>query len=345
MYSLIGTMQRSDRLFRILKMLETQQYVSRETFLQRLEISLATLKRDLDHLRSQQHAPIVWDARERAYTLYRGSMSTRTTVPGTWLDRREWISLIAIERIAEQLEPKILREVLAPLRSRSEQVLAEIAGEGSHVAEAIRRIKVLPMHRRVVREAVFESAVTALIERRQLRITSINRVNRTQTDRIVSPQHLVAYRDNWYLDTWCHLRQGLRTFALDTIARARLRKEPAFDVPDEKMDAHFSESYGIFSGAAENFAVLRFDAAVSGWIECERWHPQQRMRKLSDGSVELTIPYGNPTELIRDVLRWGADVEVIAPESLRIAVTENLERMSVKYKKVFGGSLGELPRV
>lgn len=329
-------MHRTDRLYRILKMLEQTKHVSRETFLQRLDISLATLKRDLDHLRSQQHAPIVWDAMERAYTLDLGTTNQKSTIPGTWLDRREWIALVAIERIAEQLEPKILRDVLAPIRERSASVIAAADDDNVRVAEAIKRIKVLPMHRRVVPEVVFENAVSALIERRQLSIASINRVSRVRTDRIVSPQHLVSYRDNWYLDTWCHLRQGLRTFALDTIARASVRKEPAIEVPEPEAREHFAASYGIFSGAAENLAVLRFEPSVSGWIEREQWHPQQTMRRLSDGAVELRIPYGNPTELIRDVLRWGPDVEVITPEALRTEVAERVTRMGERYKKVKG---------
>ena len=63
--------------------------------------------------------------------------------------------------------------------------------------------------------------------------------------------------------------------------------------------------------------MLRFNARVTGWIEREQWHPEQTSKALADGSIELTVPYGNATELIRDILRWGADVEVMAPEELR----------------------------
>jgi predicted DNA-binding transcriptional regulator YafY len=38
------------------------------------------------------------------------------------------------------------------------------------------------------------------------------------TEREVSPQRLVHYRDNWYLDAWCHLREDVRSFSIDAIA-------------------------------------------------------------------------------------------------------------------------------
>jgi len=47
----------------------------------------------------------------------------------------------------------------------------------------------------------------------------------------VSPQRLVHYRDNWYLDAWCHLRGDLRSFAIDAIQEATTLPTKADDVP------------------------------------------------------------------------------------------------------------------
>ena len=74
----------------------------------------------------------------------------------------------------------------------------------------------------------------------------------------VSPLRLVHYRDNWYLDAWCHLRQGLRNFALDAITEVQLLERPAREVSAAKLDATFGPSYGIFSGGSVRWARLRF---------------------------------------------------------------------------------------
>ena len=45
----------------------------------------------------------------------------------------------------------------------------------------------------------------------------------------------------------------------------------------------------------------------------------------------LAFPYHNDTELVMDILRHGADVEVVAPAALRAAVRGELERALGRY--------------
>src|SRR5690606_25885846 len=69
------------------------------------------------------------------------------------------------------------------------------------------------------------------------------------TRRLVSPQRLTHYRDNWYLDAWDHEREALRSFALDRIRQPRPGEARARDLPEAELDQHLASSYGIFSGA------------------------------------------------------------------------------------------------
>ncbi len=50
-----------------------------------------------------------------------------------------------------------------------------------------------------------------------------------------------------------------------------------------------------------------------------------------DGSLLLKIPYTDHRELMGDVLRYGADVEILEPASLRIAIQRLLLQASAKY--------------
>jgi predicted DNA-binding transcriptional regulator YafY len=134
----------------------------------------------------------------------------------------------------------------------------------------------------------------------------------------------VHYRDNWYLDGWCHLREGLRTFAVDAIEGAETLETPATDVDAAALDSHFASSYGIFAGTPEHEAVLRFGATRARYVANERWHRDQQGCVLDDGRYELRVPYSNPAELIMDILKFGPEVEVVAPLALREAVAERL---------------------
>jgi len=59
---------------------------------------------------------------------------------------------------------------------------------------------------------------------------------------------------------------------------------------------------------------------------------QQQGRELEDQRYELKVPFGHEAELVMDILRYGPDVEVIEPESLREAVAASLEAAAALYR-------------
>lgn len=113
---------------------------------------------------------------------------------------------------------------------------------------------------------------------------------------------------------------SLRMDKFDRIRRASELEERAVDLPSVELDKYFGTAYGIFAGKADKTAVLRFSAERALWVADERWHPQQVANFLSDGRYELRLPYCESRELVMDILRYGAGVEVVAPETLRAAV-------------------------
>ena len=158
-----------------------------------------------------------------------------------------------------------------------------------------------------------------------LRVIDYYARRRDQTlAREVSPQRLSHYRDNWYLEAWCHLRDDLRTFALDAIRVQRTLDATSQEVDAATLDTFARAAYGIFSGVPEQTATLLFAAERARWVGSEQWHPQQRSRWLADGRYQLEIPYSQPHELVMDILKYGPDVEVVAPAVLREAVRERL---------------------
>jgi predicted DNA-binding transcriptional regulator YafY len=233
-----------------------------------------------------------------------------------------------MEELLEGIDPGILRERLEPLRAR----LRALLGSGDHsAAELRRRIKVLPMARRVTPAGQFEIAASALLARRRLFIRYRSRASAEDTEREVSPQRLVHYRENWYLDAWCHLRHGLRSFSIDCVRDAEIRQTPAIDVAEAELDALLGSGYGIFSGRDVSWAKLRFSPVAARWVASESWHPQQRACYEPDGSYVLEVPYSDDRELVRDILRHGPDVEVLEPASLRARIKAALHEAASRY--------------
>src|SRR5687767_12152470 len=197
-------------------------------------------------MRSRFHAPIVWDREHSGYCFTTPAKAApRYELPGLWFNASEIHALLAMETLLEGMDPGLLRGRLEPLRQRLQKLL----GSADHSVEEVRRrIKVLPMAGRTMPAGEFEAVASALLNRRRLFIRYRGRASAEDTEREVSPQRLVHYRENWYLDAWCHLRDGLRSFSMDCVREAEVRAAPAIDVPETELDALLASGYGIFSG-------------------------------------------------------------------------------------------------
>ena len=123
----------------------------------------------------------------------------------------------------------------------------------------------------------------------------------------------------------------MRSFSLDRIRKAAGTGAAAVDVDDKRLDRHFAGAYGIFSGVPGNTALLSFSPERARWVAEERWHRDQQGRFLEDGSFELCIPYDDPRELVMDVLKYGPDVEVLRPASLRREIRTRLAAALARY--------------
>jgi predicted DNA-binding transcriptional regulator YafY len=319
-------MDRTERFYRIQQLLRQNRTVPVERFLRELEISLATFKRDLEYMRSRLNVPIVWDREIGGYRVD-GGVEVRE-LPGVWFSDAEIYALLTMQRLLENLEPGLLAPHIAPLLGR----LRAAIGSGEHPTEEVQnRIRILHLAKRTMPLKYFGSAGKALLERKRLRIAYYTRARDEVTQRDVSPQRLVYYRENWYLDAWCHLRQDIRSFAVDAIRAAEMLDESAREVPEAELDQVLAAGYGIFSGRDVQLARLRFTPERARWVASEQWHPQQRSSFDREGHYVLEFPYSDHRELVMDILRHGPEVEVVAPEDLRQKVQETLRTALEQY--------------
>jgi predicted DNA-binding transcriptional regulator YafY len=303
--------------------------VRTQEFLDELEVSKATFKRDLEYLRDRMRAPIIYDRHDEAYRFDMGVADKELwQLPGLWFTAEEMQALLTMDKLLGDLQPGVLSEAIAPLRKRLKELLAS----EQHSAEDIaRRIRILAIGARTVEPAHFRALSTALLTRRRLRIRHLRRQSGEVTEREVSPQRLAHYRDNWYLDAWCHKRQALRTFGVDAIEHAAVADKPAKEIAEETLERHFASGYGIFAGTETQEAVLQFSAERARWVSREVWHPKQRGVLELDGTYLLKFPYSREPELVMDILKYGAGVEVLAPASLREAVGKQLQEAAARY--------------
>ncbi len=328
-------MDRTERFYKIELLLRDRGCASFAALLGALEVSPATLKRDLQYLRDRLGAPIVYDAEANGYRFETpgASRGPRHELPGLWFSADEIHALLTMHGVLGGLDDSgVLARHLAPVLERLEGMLG---ADAAQAREAMRRIKVIGTARRRVVTGGFERVGSALVQRRRLRLRYFKRSDRSTSEREVSPQRLVHYRNTWYLDAWCHRSDGLRRFALDAVREVQALDTKARNVPLRELEAAFDAGYGIYAGgdAALRWATLVFRADAAQWVASEEWHPAQRSRLLADGRYELQVPYADATELMMDILRHGHQVVVTGDAALVAAVGTRLHNAAAQYAR------------
>jgi len=307
------------RLYRYKNLLANRRAVSAQDLMTTLEVSRATLRRDIAKLRDQLQVPIEYNRELGGYQLAKDPATSE--LPGLWFNQQEILALVTVQQLLTQLAPGLLGAKLKPLQARLAQLMAQHGLASQDVAQ---RIRIVHAGKRQVQAKSFELVAAATLAGQRLKIWHLNRQNGITSEREVSPQRLVHYRDNWYLDAWCHLRDDVRSFSIDAITRLELLDVPAKVVSAKSIDQALGTGYGIFSGAPQGWAKLRFTPERARWVAGENWHPLQESAFEADGSYVLSFPYSDDRELIGDIMRFGPDVQVLEPAALRTKVQKRL---------------------
>ena len=324
-------MSMTERLYKIDQMLSERQFVAFDEMLERLEVSRATLKRDLAYMRDRLNAPIIFDRELRGYRFDKiiRATSAQYELPGLWFSAEEIHSLLTMQHLLTNLDTGgLLGPHISPLLSR----LTALLGTAENPADEVqKRVKLEMVGARQFHLEHFQAVGSALLRRKRLVIDYYARGTGETTHREVSPQRLVYYRGNWYLDVWCHLRNDIRNFSVDAIQHVEISENKSKDISDKKLNDVLGAGYGIFSGAKVQWATLLFSPELARWVSVERWHPNQKSKFHNDGSYELKVPYSKDPELVMDILRHGAGVKVLHPTELRQKVIAEIDAMKLRY--------------
>ena len=319
-----------DRIYCLHRILRQARYpVPRHDLQERLECSRATIIRIIRDMRDCLGAPIEYDRDASGYH-YNRADGQPYELPGLWFNPSELHALLTVQRLLSELQPGLLESHIAPLRERIERILKSRDDPQGDINS---RIRILSMASRRADPAHFPIVADAVLRRKRLNIIYHGRVDNKTTERVVSPQRLAHYRDNWYLDAWDHEKRALRSFSIDRLKQVRVLDKPAKEIPESKLNAHFASAFGIFAGKPKHIAVLRFTPERSRWVADETWHPKQKGRFDNEQYV-LEVPYADHRELVMEILKHGPEVEVIAPDALRAEVVNLLSKALLRQEKI-----------
>lgn len=127
-------MSQAARLFHICRRLSLGQKVTSQSLQDELEVSRATIFRDIAVLRDQLQAPIEWDSDAESYRLeVTQDVASRFVVPHMHMTAREVYGLLTVVNVASALDPGVATDFSLAMPS-SRQSLTITLPSGPHVS-------------------------------------------------------------------------------------------------------------------------------------------------------------------------------------------------------------------
>lgn len=151
-----------------------------------------------------------------------------------------------------------------------------------------------------------------------------------ETIRKVDPYQVWAMNGGFYLIGYCHLRDSVRTFAVERIKRVSVLDE-SFHVPkDFSLEDYLQTAFRVMRGEPQTVKVW-FAPGAAHVVRERIWHPTQEVREQPDGSLLITLEVPINYEVISWILGFGSAAQVLKPISLKRRIVEELAASAERY--------------
>lgn len=125
-----------------------------------------------------------------------------------------------------------------------------------------------------------------------------------------------------------------RTFHLGRLERVEVLPEQFEPRQDFDLYTFLQRAWGINWGGGQDVIEVRLrfpPGRITARVKASEWHMSQRIENLPDGGCLLIVKIGDYVEMKPFIRQWGKDVEVLAPETLRQEIAEELQAAAQLY--------------
>lgn len=287
------------------------------------EISHRQAAREVEFMRDFFKAPIEYSVYEKGYFY----SDHKFELPGLWTSDEEIITLLIAKKLSGMIPDVKRKEKFTDLIGRI------LKDTGMDVKKLEKHFSVKNVRYSKVIPSVFESVLLSFIKEQKLRINYHSPYSGSKGERTISPLHLILYMGNWHLIAYCDMKNDVRDFLLSRIKDVEILNtliSEEIRVNIDKTDIY--KNYGIFFGGSGKEVILKFSNTAKEMIRDQVWFPGQKLTEDDNGYLFLSFPASDNRELVGDILRFGSDVEVISPDSLRKDIKSKIDEMKILYK-------------
>ena len=151
-------------------------------------------------------------------------------------------------------------------------------------------------------------------------------------NRIVLPLLLKEYRNRWYLICEDNEKNKVVTYALERMSDVVISDTVSVKPSNFNPDAFFQHSVGITANESDPVKVIfKADNVAAKYIQSQPFHKSQELVKEGNKRTSFALTVIVSEELIRDLLSYGGELEVIEPKSLREIIARRIIEMKKTY--------------
>jgi len=315
-----------ERVFWIDQQLRASRNLNNNDIAAHFEVNVKTAQRTLDFMRDRLKLPIEYSAERRGWYYTEPVFA----LPAIELTEGDLVAILLAEKLSRQYRGTAIGQhveaafakVLGAMTNTISIDLGALGEAHSFEAAATTELD----------HNLFSRLGHATIQRRRIQMTYFTAGRGELTQRKADPLHLRNSLGEWYLVAWDHLRNAPRDFLVSRI-RELIVTEEQFDWPkDFNLDEYLNQGFGMIRGREPIQVEIIFDEYQSRWMrERTKFHSTEEREELPDGRLRVRMQVTALDGVKRFVMQYGAHAAVIAPEELRQAIREEIEKMHGTY--------------
>jgi len=315
-----------ERYYWLQGQIKARQYPNTKKLSEKFEISQKQAQRDIEFMRDRLSAPLTYNPTRKGYEFEDDGYE----LPPIWFKEDELLALCLALRLASTLPDHKLKSSLYELLEKF--LTFRFLDSPPNLADIKDKVSVKNVEYYKVDESVFHKVMDSLFRNEPLRISYYTPHKDEKTERIIQPLHLLCYMGSWHLIAFCTLKGEIRDFALSRIRVIESISQPV-KLPKglPSVRDYIKKNFGVMTGEESIEVCLKFTPEVANWVSDQVWYSGQEVSPNKDGSICLKFPVADFREVRHEILKYGANVEVLSPQGLREEIKNEIKKMARTY--------------
>jgi predicted DNA-binding transcriptional regulator YafY len=315
----------SERIAKISALLSANKYPNCVGMAKLFEVSVRTIKRDIEFMKYKQALPIEYDAKRWGF-YYSKPVEN---LPKSPMTEAEIFSVLVAHKAIAQYHGTPFEK---PLRMAFQKLTGQLDAHELYTLENLGdALSFRPFAPEDADLRVFHVLTRALHEKLVISFQYRNCGARSVRRRRVQPYHLSCFENHWYLFAFDVERRDMRTFAISRLSKPELTKKRFVRPKGFNPDKYLEGSFGVMRGEDDYEVVIEFDSFGTDLVRGRRWHASQEFTELPGGGSQLRMRLSGLDEIERAVLNWGTHATVVRPAALAERVRTAAAEISARY--------------